>query len=178
MVLKQDYYIFSNDTSDTAINMLENHLSKDLSHFRIFNGKTLIKNERNRLGRGWGPTIIISVISLLYGIINVINIELFNFMKRKNTYAILLAYGATYFKVLMAVFFESSILALASSVLTYILVYLVHLSTLIYVIPMKVDALFLIITLCIGQLYSLLYAMYVTGKLKKQQISDYLRNNL
>lgn len=174
----QDYFIFSNDISGSSILLLNNYLSGELSEYNVKSGMDLLENERNNLKRGWGPTIIISVISFLYGIVNVINIEIFYFMKKKNTYGILLAYGATYFLIFMSVFLESSILAIASSVLTYILVYIIHLTPLVYVISMKIDIVFFFIIVIIGQVYSLLYALYVTGKMKKYQISDIFRDKL
>ena len=126
--------------------------------------------------RGWGPSIVISVITFLYGIINLKNIDEFYYIKKKVTYGIMRAYGATRTQLLMTRYIESGVLAIISSTITFVIARLLQYTRLNDVITMKVDISIFIILLIMGQVFAMALSIINMSKLNKQEISDIVRD--
>lgn len=155
---------------------LDAFLIKKAIDYRIGDANMILSTEKNKLQRGWEPTIAISIIALLYGIVNIKNIEKFYFVRRKLTYGIILAYGASKKHIFFIMYLESGFLAFLSSILTYCGAYLLQYSRLNYIISMRVDVIIFFVILVLGQCYSILYSLLNLHSLYRKNVSGIFRN--
>lgn len=167
----QFYYVFFNEkVTQDNINELKDFISEKYKIGNIRLGKELIMQQKRLLFSGWGMSVILSLISLSYGVININNIEKFYFMKRKQMYGILLAHGATIKQLFKAIYFEIGIISLISSIILYVGTYLLSLSKVNDRVVMRVDLPVFVFLLLLGQIYSLIYSWFNTKALQKQAI--------
>jgi ABC-type antimicrobial peptide transport system permease subunit len=146
------YYI--NQTKE--INEIENYINQNFNSYMIYNENSILKQEKKRMQSGWGPSIIISVIAFIYGIMNIKNMEKFYFAKKMINCGIMRALGASRLQIFFVLYIEKAILSIISALITYVLVYLLHLTSFNYVITMNVNINILILLLGFGQLFSII----------------------
>lgn len=167
----QYYYVYLNEkVTDDNMLTIQNYIIKKYKSGNFIKGHNRIIDEKNQLHSGWGMSIILSIVSIFYGVINIHNIEKFYYMKRKKTYGILLAHGATKKQLFTAVYFESGIITLFSSIILFIGVYLLSISRINYRVSMRVDLYVFATIFLAGQMYSLIYSWINTRSLQKQSI--------
>jgi hypothetical protein len=168
----QNYFIKLSDSSKMSKNQVIKYLRNNYSISKIFDEQQLFEKEKDRLFKGWTPTIIISAMAFVYGIINIKNIDKFYFHKRKINYGILLGYGATDLHLFIYMYLESSLLAFISSILTYLSVYLLQYTNLNYIISMRVNSTILILVILLSQLYSFVNAYNGVKTMKRLRVAD------
>lgn len=174
----QNYYIKLSDSSEMSKNQLINELRANERISNILDEQQLFEKEKNRLFKGWTPTIILSAMAFIYGIINIKNIDKFYFHKRKTNYGILLGYGATDFHLFMFMYLESSLLAFISSIITYLSVYLLQYTNLNYIISMRVNSTILILVILLSQLYSFINAYSGVKNMKRLRVADIFKTTI
>lgn len=171
-----DYYIVYEPKTDDTINEVKEYINANYGSYKFSDRNEIIDQQKQRLRRGWGPSIVISVITFLYGIINLKNIDEFYYIKKKVTYGIMRAYGATRTQLLMTRYIESGVLAIISSTITFVIARLLQYTRLNDVITMKVDISIFIILLIMGQVFAMALSIINMSKLNKQEISDIVRD--
>lgn len=167
-----NYYLKHFNINENIMINFEKYLLKSWDKYSIQDEKEIFKELKSRLFTGWTSSIIISVIGLIYGIINIRNIEKFYFYKKKKVYGIMLAYGARYSHIWLNIYLETGILAILSSFLTFIIVYGLGFTKLNTIITMKVDLLVFVFLFLIGQAYSLISSSDKLRQIKKKSIVD------
>jgi|GEM_PF-4250238 len=167
----QWYYIILNEkVAEDKILELKNYIIEKYKTANIQMGKKLMIQQKKQLFTGWGASVILSLLSLAYGIININNIEKFYFMKRKKMYGSLMAYGATVRQLFAAIYYEIGMITFLTSIILYLSNYLLSLSKVSNRIVMRVDLFIFLLILFLGQIYSLVYAWFNTKSMQKKAI--------
>lgn len=154
---------------------LENHV---ISHYGTYDFyyETEINNLfYNKLSSGWGPTIVISLLSLLYSLVNIYNIMRFYTIKFRRKIAISLAFGSTKGQIYLQKYIEVAIVSLMGSFLTYFTLYCIEKSPIQYILSIRLDIYILIVMLILGQVVALVFSTLLVQYLLEKPIAEVIK---
>lgn len=172
------YYIKLGNYTKENIDTLYQYFQKNYGSYDIKESSEMIAEEKDRLYRGWGPSIFIAVLALIYGLLNIKNIQSFYIEQTKGSIAIMIAYGANYNQILTQKIMQNSILSFISSIVVFIIVYLLQFTKLNIVFNLKVDKNAYWMLLVVTQLISLVFSYFMYRKLLNKQVTEILREQV
>ena len=172
------YYIKMRIYTRENIDALRQYIQKNYSGLNLKESSEVFGEEKDRLYRGWGPSIFIAVVALIYGLLNIKNIQSFYIEQTKSSIAIMIAYGANHVQILIQKIMQNSVLALISSIFVMYIVYLLQFTKLNIVFNLKVDIKAFLMLLSATQVISLLFSSYMYRKLLNKQVTEILREQV
>jgi len=169
------YYADVSNDIDKVSNEINNWLIKNYGTYHIYIGQEINQLEYTKLSRGWFTSIILSIISLIYSLVNIYNILYFYSIKTRRKLAIILAIGATKGQIFIQKYFEIGINMFIASILSYISLSLIQKTFIQYILSIKVSSYIFFIILAFGQCNALIYTFILLRKVLRKQISDIFR---
>lgn len=169
------YYVKMDEMDDNMIKEIEEYIFGDSGMCRINKENEIKERYYAKLKKGWTVSVIISVVSMLYGLLNLFNILHFFFLKTRKNVFICMTQGATRMHIFLQKYIEIGINTFFSSFVCYFLLNVVQNSEIQYMFEVKVDGVLLLFMLMIGQIFACLYACLIMWKVNKMSIAQQLK---
>lgn len=128
-----------------------------------------------KLQKGWSVSVIISIISMLYGMVNLYNILYFFFMKTRKNLFICMTQGSSRLDIFIQKYLEIGINTFFSSILCYLFLRVIQASKIQYMFEIKIDSVIFLLMLLVGQFLACIYACFLIKKTNKMSIAQQLR---
>lgn len=161
------YYVKMGKLDENKVTKIEKYIFGKNGMCKISKEEEITNKYFEELKRGWSVSIIISVVSMLYGMINLYNILFFFFMKTRKNVFICITQGATKIHIFLQKYIEIAINTFFSSVLSYLLLQVIQNSKIQYMFEIKVDDVIFLLMFLVGQIFACLYAYLIIWKMNK-----------
>lgn len=148
------------------------YLEQNYGMFEVYTSEEYWQKTKEELLLGWTFSIIIAIVTLLYGLINIFNIETFFILKQKKSIAILRALGAVKGNIIMAKMVRCFVIAIISSSVTSFMVFLVENTLFVDLIQFHITPwVYIIATVLITVVYVIfsliLYGRHYNGEIAR-----------
>lgn len=161
------YFVKMKRLDENKVTEIEKYIFGMSGMCTINKEEEITKKYFENLKDGWLFSIIISVISLLYGMINLYNILYFFFIKTRKNVFICITQGATKLHLFLQKYIEIAINTFFSSVLSYLLLQVIQNSKIQYMFEIKADGVIFLLMFLVGQICACLYAYLIICKMNK-----------
>lgn len=141
-------------------------LKRSGDSYECYVPEEMLQKETEEFKSGWKPSVIISIVSLCYALLNIMNVERFFAMQQKKFIAVMQALGASSRKMVLAKVFYSLFISFAAGILAVLMTSALQRTTFRYLIEMNIDIRLILGVVIITQIiyalfcYVLYYAMY------------------
>ena len=170
------YYVKMGKMEDNTIAQIEKYIFGRSGRCKISKEEEITEKYYAKLKSGWTFSIIISIVSMLYGLLNLFNILYFFFLKTRKNMFICMTQGATKIHIFLQKYMEIGINTLFSSFLCYFILNVVQDSKIQYMFEIRVDNLLLIFMLIVGQILACIYACLIMCKVNQMSIAQQLKS--
>lgn len=169
------YYVKMKKIDENKVAEIEKYIFGKSGMCNISKEEQITNKYFERLKDGWSVSIILSVVSMLYGMINLYNILHFFFLKTRKNIFICITQGATKIHIFLQKYIEIAINTFFSSVLSYLLLQVIQNSKIQYMFEIKADGVIFLLMFLVGQIFACLYAYLIIWKVNKMSIAQQLR---
>lgn len=134
--------------------------------YTCYSAQEVLKKEQEYLKTGWGPSILIAVISLFYALLNIMNVEMFFAIKQRKSIAVMQALGASKEKMILAKVLYSLFVSFLSGFLVVLLTRGLQKTEFRYLIDISIDFKLIVVIIVSAQIiyaafcYILYYRIY------------------
>lgn len=161
------YFVKMKRLDENKFTEIEKYIFGTSGMCTISKEEEITKKYFENLKDGWLFSIIISVVSMLYGMINLYHILYFFFMKTRKNVFICITQGATKLHIFLQKYIEIAINTLFSSVLSYLLLQVIQNLKIQHMFEIKADGVIFLLMFLAGQLFACVYAYLITCKVNK-----------
>lgn len=169
------YYVRMQKIEEKKVNKIENYIFGKSGICKISREEEITQKYYEKLQKGWSVSVIISIISMLYGMVNLYNILYFFFMKTRKNLFICMTQGSSRLDIFIQKYLEIGINTFFSSILCYLFLRVIQASKIQYMFEIKIDSVIFLLMLLVGQFLACIYACFLIKKTNKMSIAQQLR---
>ena len=166
------YYFTVREGLIAPIEKMTQYINTKYGYYKLQNHSDLIESERSRLVNGWGISIGIACLAMLYGILNITSIESFFLEQERKKIAIMLAFGGTKGKIIFYQLTKTSLYSFVSVITVSLMIYFIQKLKFITIIDLRFDIVSFIIIWFLSQSSAIFISYQKLRKLLKLEVVD------
>ena len=173
------YYLFCSDDPKTIISKVTELIAVHTSHYNVVLGKEEYNDEIKNIYSFdfWKDIIIICFISILYGLINFINIEKFYFNSRKSNYGVLLAYGISNRSLFVKLYTMYGSIFVLVNIVSVLFCKILEKQSIGIILMTNISGMVIVVEFICGVVVALLISLIRIRSLTKKPVAEIIKVN-
>ena len=172
-----EIYLFMKEDNNVDLVQVEETMKNLYGPCTVTLGKDIIKEKHDLIFnmRAWLPSIIIAVIALVYGVINIVNIENFYFRSTKAIYGIMQAYGASKMNIFCKIYGMYGLVFLLATIGDFGIGKLMEQTYMGKYLAIRIDSRVCLLYIILGQILALIFSKIRANELVKNEIASIIK---